>query len=620
MFCAKIALRSMRKREKPGLPLKHVMGILGACLFVAGVFLGVRYFARAAALTGTDVQPLSLVAGDTTNVTVSFHTISPIPPAGKVVVTFPTRFLVSGITGATCSSMDGTFAVSVIGQNVTITRQGDGAPQMADDETCTLVSVVNPSIAGSTGVYGITTRNAVGGLIDADVAVPGDIITAAPLMQTNTHIAPARVGVTSVFVALFGTSNPIEDDGKIEITFPEGFDVSLADHAACSSMDGEFATSVAGQVVTITRSGGTISLPQAQTCIIRNVINPPAAGFYGPFAFTTTNALGALHDRDLTVPGTPVLGASSGGFVPDLPARFSVSLTVLTPNSSVSIGEDTSVTWSFRGPSLLVPLATLSYSEDGGGTWTEFVANQENTGAYTWHVPAAISVKTIIVKVDIFDKEKFITSGQSGLLAVDRSAASEDVVPTGQGSSSSEEATTPTDSEETLPEEDETVATEPAQVEELPATDPVAYGPDLYIRGTSSSTVYALSGDGLRHVFWNAQILATYGVALSDVVQLSDEQLSLHELGAPRLPKAGTVLVKVPSSERVYAVGENSELHWLTSQSVAASFYGKHWSDYVIDIPETGWLAFTVGSDITASSDWTVDTEALLTRDELNSH
>jgi hypothetical protein len=610
----------MKKRTKPGLPLNHVVGILGVCFFLVGVFLGVQYFVHAAALTGTDVQPLSLVAGDTTNVTVAFHTSSPIPPAGKVVVTFPARFLVSGITSAACSSMDGTFAVSMIGQNVTITRQGDGTPQMADDEACTITSVVNPSIAGTTGVYGITTRTAVGGLLDTDAAVPGDIIVSAPLTQTNAHLAPARVGVSGVLVALFGTANPIENDGRINITFPVGFDVSAVTNASCSSMDGEFLTSVDGQVVTITRSGGTISLPQAQTCIIRNVSNPVSVGLYGPFVFSTTNSIGALHDRDLAVPGVAVLGASSGGFVPDVPARFSVSLTVLTPDANVSVGEDTSITWSYRGPTLLVPLATLSYSEDGGGSWQEIVADQTNTGTYAWDVPAEIAVKTIIIKVDIFDKEKFITSGQSGLLAVDRSAASEEAIPVSQGSSSADEVAMP-EGDNTSPAEGDSVAEEPANVaDETSVTEPVVYGPDLYIRGTSSSTVYALSGDGLRHVFWNAQILATYGVELGDVVQLSDEQLSLHALGEPRLPKAGTVLVKVPSSERVYAIGDDSELHWLTSQSVAASFYGKRWSDYVIDIPETGWLAFTVGTDITASSNWTVDTAALLTRDELNSH
>ena len=611
----------MKKRERPGLPLRHVVLILGICFFVTGVLFGIRYFARAAALTGTDVQPLSLIAGATTNVTVSFHTSSVIPPAGKVAVTFPAGFLTSGVTGASCSSMDGTFSVSVVGQIVTITRLGDGTAQAANDETCTIVSVVNPTVAGATGTYGITTKNAVGGLIDADGAVPGDVITPAALLHTGNHLAPARTAVTSVLAATFGTVNPLESDGQIQITFPEGFDVSGASDASCSSMDGIFSTSVAGQTVTITRSGGSVSMPQAQTCIVRNVVNPSAVGMYSPFVFTTTNALGAVHDADIAVPGVAVLGASSGGFVPNVPARFTVSLSVLTPDSSVKIGEDASITWSFTGPLLQVPLATLSYSEDGGGTWKEIVANQPDVSAYTWNVPEEISVHDIIIKVEIFDQEKFITSAQSNILTVDRSAINDQPVPAAQSSSSSDStATSSPDGETVTPAADDAVASDPVSTEEPDTAEPIVYGPDLYIRGTSSSTVYALSGDGLRHVFWNAQILATYGVTVADVVQLSDEQLSLHALGDPRLPKPGTVLVKVPSSERVYAIGASGELHWLTSQSVAASLYGNHWSDYVIDIPETGWPAFTMGSDITASTEWLVDANALLTRNQLNSY
>lgn len=610
----------MKKRDMPGLPLRHVMAILAVCLFIGGVFLGVRYFAHAAALTNTDVQPLSLVAGATTNVAVSFRTASSIPAAGKVTVTFPARFLTAGITSATCSSMDGTFTVSVVDQAVTISRQGDGTVQAADDETCTLSGVVNPSIAGITGTYSIVTKNGAGTFIDGDGAVSGDVITPAALMSTSTHLAPTRTGVTSVLVAQFGTANPVENDGRIDITFPAGFDVSGAANASCSSMDGTFVTSVVGQTVSITRAGGTVSAPQAQTCIVRNIINPLTAGMYAPFAFTTFNSGGAIHDTDAAVPGAAVLGSSSGGFVPNVPARFVVELTVLTPNSSVSVGEDASISWSFQGPVLLVPLVTLSYSEDGGGSWNEIAVNQANISSYTWNVPSEVSVSNIIIKVEIFDKEKFITSAQSGILSVDRSTVSEEPVTTTQGSSTGDSEVTSSDDEVVVIKDDETVAEGPADIEAPVAVEPepVVYGPDLYIRGTSSSTVYALGGDGLRHVFWNEQILATYGVDLNDVVQLSDEQLSRHALGSPRLPKPGTVLVKFPTSERVYAIGEGGELHWLTSQSVAASFYGKRWSDYVIDIPETGWLAFTMGSDITASTSWSVDVDALLTRDALN--
>ncbi|MCK5591170.1 MAG: hypothetical protein KAI72_04370, partial [Candidatus Pacebacteria bacterium] len=81
-------------------------------------------------LSSTNVEPASLAAGVSGDVTVSFTPANPIPADGKVVVTFPTdlgagfSFNSGGTTTAESDSlrMDGSLAVSVNSNVVTITR------------------------------------------------------------------------------------------------------------------------------------------------------------------------------------------------------------------------------------------------------------------------------------------------------------------------------------------------------------------------------------------------------------------------------------------------------------------------------------------------------------------
>ena len=77
------------------------------------------------ALTSTDVEPASLAAAATGNVTVSFTTTNALTNSGKIVVIFPAGFDVSAVTfDSVGDSLDGTATVAVVGQTVTVTRTG----------------------------------------------------------------------------------------------------------------------------------------------------------------------------------------------------------------------------------------------------------------------------------------------------------------------------------------------------------------------------------------------------------------------------------------------------------------------------------------------------------------
>lgn len=182
-------------------------------IFLIGNFAGYS-IALAGTLTSTNVQPASLVAGTTNQVTVNFSTIGVIPPGGKVKVTFGAGFNVAGANGGTCSSFldDTGFTTTVASQVVTIARWAGTATVAAHAETCTINGIVNPVSAGSTGTYTITTTDPSDVLIDNDVAVTADVIT----NPANITIASAKI--TSSNTVLVTLVNPSANIISVDFT------------------------------------------------------------------------------------------------------------------------------------------------------------------------------------------------------------------------------------------------------------------------------------------------------------------------------------------------------------------------------------------------------------------
>merc|ERR1711981_908489 len=152
---------------------------------------------------------------------------NPLPKDGKVVVTFPAGFdLATAAPAATSAAeIDGTFVTTAAGQVVTITRQDDGADKAA------------------------------GAAIDTLTTVPLVAITAGAISSATVTPASLVASASGNAVLAFTMANPLPKDGKVVVTFPAGFDLATAAPAATSAaeIDGTFVTTVAGQVVTITR-------------------------------------------------------------------------------------------------------------------------------------------------------------------------------------------------------------------------------------------------------------------------------------------------------------------------------------------------------------------------------
>jgi hypothetical protein len=128
--------------------------------------------------TGTPaVTPAVLVKSTTNSVDVAFTLADPWPADGKLVITFPSGFDVSGVAAtATASGADGTFTVAVVGQVVTVTRGGGTNTAAATPVTITLSGVTNPATAGVTGTFALAAQTSAGGTINVGTA-PGVTIT-----------------------------------------------------------------------------------------------------------------------------------------------------------------------------------------------------------------------------------------------------------------------------------------------------------------------------------------------------------------------------------------------------------------------------------------------------------
>jgi hypothetical protein len=80
------------------------------------------------------------------------------------------------------------------------------------------------------------------------------------------------------------------------------------------------------------------------------------------------------------------------------------TVTVLAPNGGETIGKGTTtgITWT-ASDNVGVDHVDLSYSLNGGTSYTPIASNQPNSGTYNWSVPAIATVHTVRVKVVAFD-------------------------------------------------------------------------------------------------------------------------------------------------------------------------------------------------------------------------
>ncbi|NUM25099.1 MAG: hypothetical protein HUU49_00575 [Candidatus Buchananbacteria bacterium] len=121
--------------------------------------------------------------------------------------------------------------------------------------------------------------------------------------------------------------------------------------------------------------------------------------------------------------------------------------------------------------------------------------------------------------------------------------------------------------------------------------------------------VYYLGADGKRYVFPNEKTYKTWYSDFSGVQTVSQTEMSSYPIGGNVTYRPGVKLVKITTDPKVYAVGSNGTLHWVTTGEIAEALYGATWATMVEDVPDAFFVNYTVGSDINAAADYNKQTE-----------
>jgi len=128
---------------------------------------------------------------------------------------------------------------------------------------------------------------------------------------TSTSVVPASLVQSAVSTVTVGftTENAWPDNGKLQIEFPTSLGSGFAFNQGGTSAaaftvggDGTLSVSIASNIVTLTRSGGTqINAATAVALTLTFVMNPDSVGSTGVFKLYTRTTADALIDSDTAV-------------------------------------------------------------------------------------------------------------------------------------------------------------------------------------------------------------------------------------------------------------------------------------------------------------------------------
>src|SRR3989339_127265 len=348
-------------------------------------------------------------------------------------------------------------------------------------------------------------------------------------------------------------------------------------------------------------------------------------------------------------------GGGGGGGVSTITAA-----NVNAPNGGESWagGSSQNITWLATGSG--ISKIKLSYSLDGGSSYPYIIAeNEANDGVYTWTAPnvtsstAKVKIEALtstdsVVTSDISNANFTITgvvasfsptlstlvasptsvlangtatsavtvtakddtgallSGKTVVLTSSR-GTSDTITPTTATTSSTGVATfTVKSSTAGMSTYTATVngtglsgtATVSFTNESAPGEVPVSLLVGDLIKSSLSTSVYYYGSDNKRHLFPNEKTYRSWYADWSGIKLIPNSQLQGISLGANVTVRPGTVLLKIETDPKVYAVEPGGLLRWVTTQERARLLYGADWNKQIIDVPLIYWVDYTFGTDI----------------------
>lgn len=377
------------------------------------------------------------------------------------------------------------------------------------------------------------------------------------------------------------SSNPtnlksgIRSTASVTLTFSETVASITTTHTPTLTLT----SSINTNVVTLTH---TVKFPTGRNSLLIATA-PDAAG----------NAFFGAQTGDSSVANPLVFTVSSGDDdeEEETVVTYDIRLTSPQADTSLQAGSMADITWETEGGN--VSYVNLYYSEDAGDTWETIATHTQNDGEYAWAVPH-IDSDTMLVKVVSTDLALELATDTSDAFSVSLSHDDTDVV------------------------DESTVDEDVIDEEEVTEIDGVMAGD--YIKVSGGSTIYFVDEDMTRRPFFDEQTYFTYEDDFDAVIEVSDETLAEFVMGAPMMPKAGVVLVKIQSVAKVYLVEEAAdgsyELRWITSEDIAEEMFGASWSSYVVDVDVTLFSRYEEGEDVEDA--YEVDTDEMKLNTELH--
>ncbi len=120
-----------------------------------------------------------------------------------------------------------------------------------------------------------------------------------------------------------------------------------------------------------------------------------------------------------------------------------------------------------------------------------------------------------------------------------------------------------------------------------------------------SEGIYLVSGDQMW-LIPSEEVYFTWFDSWDQVVEVSQATIDVYLETSDYegdLKFAPGTRVKTVSSERVYVVGSDYDLHWIVSETVADEIYGSDWNQGIIEVNDTALWKYGKGVSVTSGDD-----------------
>mgnify|MGYP001558184509 FL=1 len=265
-------------------------------------------------------------------------------------------------------------------------------------------------------------------------------------------------------------------------------------------------------------------------------------------------------------------GGGGGGGGSSSSSSSTISVDEPGTDDVLTGGMVTTIEWDTSGSD--IESVTLELSVDGGDSFATIVESLDaSDGSYDWTVTNTTTEEGVVRAKGYDEDSELVDSDEGGTFTIEL--------------------------DEDLPEEE--VVTDDDEVmtrEEANAALPGDVEVDNLVKGSTSSAVYYVGLDAKRHPFPNEQIFYTWYPDFDEVVTVSDTDLAAMTIGTPILTRPGTLMVKIQTDPKTYAVEPGYNLRWVTSEDVAIDLYGSTWNQMIMDIEPTYFSKFSFGDDL----------------------